>query len=827
VLWQVIVAGLAACMLAAFTAASAGAAGQFGDLSGEAYDILAPGAEGGIAQGPFSDDQAKLYDKLTKLEGNVTLKKIKKYFLSEKFGVQGTPLRTEETGRPGLEIIRDSHDVPHIYGTTRADVMFGSGWVAGKDRELLLALGLGPAFAAADGIPGINPFGLLLQHRSFTPSAESVAFVAAQRKSLEEKGPEGEQVLSDLEAWVEGVNAYEATLGGKRLIPPVNMADAIAGFAFIGSIFGNGGGGEVQDSEFLANLESKYGEVAGKEIFRDLKETNDPEAPTTGRTAFNYGEEPTGPTPGGLLVEPGTASASAVQAAATLKASRRKASNFLLSGSEDSADGHPLAVMGPQLGYFYPEIVMQADLHGPGIDAEGVVAPISPYVFIGRGKDFAWSLTSANNENTQTFLEKLCNPEHGPVNRESKFYEHDGECVEMHLFDAGKLGPFGSEPEREVTFYESVHGPISGTVLVHGEPYAIATDRSTRGREPAGEVAFSKLDSDQVHNTTEFFEAANELETTFNMAYVDSEHIAFFSTGRLPVTAPGTNPDLPTLGTGEYDWKGFLSLAQHPHEVDPAGGAPSNDVFTNWNNKPAPGWGASSDNFSEGPVHRVQLFQGFKAGMTIADQVSIMNKAATQDLRAVKVWPLIERVLETGPAPSKLAEEAANVVSTWAASGASRFGNRRPKAAGAAILDAAWTPIGEAVLSPVLENLLPEFRGLIGPDDAPSSGGSSYDNGWYGYVYKSLREVLGETPAQPNSRPYCGSGSLESCRDSLWEAMQVAANKLSAEQGPNPDSWKAAKVRIEFGGGLAHFTMKWTNRSTFQQAIEFTSHEVG
>ena len=41
-------------------------------------------------------------------------------------------------------------------------------------------------------------------------------------------------------------------------------------------------------------------------------------------------------------------------------------------------------------------------MHGPGIDAEGVVAPISPYVFIGRGRDFAWSLTSAGSENTSS-----------------------------------------------------------------------------------------------------------------------------------------------------------------------------------------------------------------------------------------------------------------------------------------------------------------------------------------------------------------------------------------------------------------------------------------
>src|SRR5665811_370229 len=101
------------------------------------------------------------------------------------------------------------------------------------------------------------------------------------------------------------------------------------------------------------------------------------------------------------------------------RASRRKASNFLVVGAADTRKKHPLAVMGPQLGYFYPEIVMQADLHGGGIDAEGVIAPISPYVFIGRGSDFAWSLTSAGSQNTMQFLEKLCNPDHSAPTRSS------------------------------------------------------------------------------------------------------------------------------------------------------------------------------------------------------------------------------------------------------------------------------------------------------------------------------------------------------------------------------------------------------------------------
>ena len=61
-------------------------------------------------------------------------------------------------------------------------------------------------------------------------------------------------------------------------------------------------------------------------------------------------------------------------------------SNALLVGSELSESGRPIAVMGPQVGYWSPEILMEIDLHGPGIDARGVGFPgISQYVLLGRG----------------------------------------------------------------------------------------------------------------------------------------------------------------------------------------------------------------------------------------------------------------------------------------------------------------------------------------------------------------------------------------------------------------------------------------------------------
>jgi acyl-homoserine lactone acylase PvdQ len=809
--------------------ATAASATEPEDFSGSAYQILAPG-DGSFPPPSRAEsstfDQGLLYDALTPLHGNVTTADLEADYLSEKFGVTGSVIEEEHLA-PGLVIKRDQNDVPHIYGATRELVMFGSGWVAAEDRGLLLKMAVGPSFAATLDIPGINPFGLLLTGREFTPSTQTVEFVNAQKSVLLEKGPRGEQVLSDLEYWAAGVNAFEETF--KAVLPPqlqvphLTATNAIAGFALIGSIFGNGGGNEVTNSNFLAKLKAKLGPKQGLKVFRDLREVNDPEAPVTTTQPFPYDGVPTGPTPGAVVIDPGSASASAVHAASVARASKRKASNFLLAGAEHSADGHPLAVMGPQLGYFYPEIVMQADLHGGGVDAQGVVAPISPYVFIGRGPDFAWSLTSAGSENTQQFLEKLCNPDNSPPTRESTHYIHNGQCIPMTHFDAGLLGAGNGEEAHELEFMETVHGPVSGTVTVGGQPYAIARDRSTRGHEPAGELAFSDLDSNRVHNPQEFFKAANELDTTFNLPYVDSSHIAYFSSGRLPILAPGTDPSLPTLGTGAYDWRGFLSQEQHPHEV-----APSSDTFVNWNNKPAPGWGAASDEYSYGPVHRVQLYTGFKAGMTEADVASIMNRAATQDLRAIKDWPVIKQVLDGSPAPSKLAEEAANLVTTWVAQGASRYGVTGPEDPGAAVLDQAWRLIGDAVLGPVLgPELLNEFTFVDSPDNSPSPTGSSYGGGWYGYVYKDLRSVLKEPVAGPYTTRFCGLGKLKLCRESLWAAIQTAAKQLEESQGSTPSNWRAARVRIHFPPlpeSFFPFTMAWTNRSTFQQVIEFTGH---
>ena len=70
----------------------------------------------------------------------------------------------------------------------------------------------------------------------------------------------------------------------------------------------------------------------------------------------------------------------------------------------------------------------------------------------------------------------------------------------------------------------------------------------------------------------------------------------------------------------------------------------------------------------------------------------------------------------------------------WIKSGARLYGVEQPKEPGAAVIDAVLTPIAEAVMGPVLGELLPELRSIDGIDNAPNRGGSSFGGGWYGYV---------------------------------------------------------------------------------------------
>ncbi len=106
-------------------------------------------------------------------------------------------------------------------------------------------------------------------------------------------GALGQQAVDDVNAYVEGINAYvaaanldpklkpgEYTLLNKPM-EPWKSTDVIAIASLIGGIFGQGGGNELNSALTMQAFVQRMGKKAGRRAWLDFRSKNDPEAPTT------------------------------------------------------------------------------------------------------------------------------------------------------------------------------------------------------------------------------------------------------------------------------------------------------------------------------------------------------------------------------------------------------------------------------------------------------------------------------------------------------------------------------------------------------------------
>jgi acyl-homoserine lactone acylase PvdQ len=775
------------------------------DYASTALNVLPPGQSGDLLFPPTATDQLKLYDGLTPRGGNVRAADLTTYFKPERFGVSGKVVRTERP-RPGLRILRDRWDVPHVYGRTRADVEFGAGYATAEDRFILLELLRGPGRLAALDAPGLDPFALATSGRQFVPTAQTETRVAEQLKLIRGSGGKGRQLYADVRSYVAGIDAYYKKRN--QGLRPWTMTDVIAVGSLLGANLGVGGGDETRRSLFLDALRRRVGVERAPVLWDRLAERQDAAAPVSVDGQFSYDPGPALQS-GNVLLQDGSFEPGGASPTFHFE-NPVAASNALLVSARRSATGHPLFVAGPQVGYTYPELLLELDLHGGGIDARGASFPgLSFYVLLGRGKDFAWSATSANSDIVDQYVETLCGGD-------DLHYLYKGECRSMSAFDAGVLKGTAEEADREIVFRETVHGPVIGYARTEdGTRVAISRKRSTRGRELLSALAFQDLNTNRVHDAQSFFRAMNQLEFTFNWFYADNRDIAMFSSGRLPIRAANVGSGLPTKGTGEYEWHGILPLTRHARGINPKSG-----VILNWNNKPARGFSSSDDNWSFGPVQRVQLLRNAVARQkmhTLASLTGAMNRAATQDLRTVAVLPVLEQYLG-GTAPSAFDNQLFSLMFDWLKNGSSRIDrdlDGKIDDPGAAIMDAVWPRLADVLMRPTLGPLTDRLKALLAVDDFANPHGSSYFGGWYGYV---VQDLAAATPT------FCGGGDSARCRASVWAAIDEAGSALAAVQGPDPTRWRADAIGERITFGFLPQTARWTNRPTFQQVVSFDSH---
>jgi acyl-homoserine lactone acylase PvdQ len=782
-----------------------------------ARNILPSGQYG--APNPSAATQAEMYNALTPLFDGVTANDLFTDFKSEKLGIDTDgPTTQEAVPFPGVTLLRDRFNVPHVYANTRAAGIQTAGWIQAEDRGLLLQQARYNARVAVIDAPGLSAIGLTAGLQSFKPSAQTEAFTSTETKALKREGKQGKAVLRDIDTFISGINAYLATVHSPNA--PWTRNDVYAVNALKGQFLGQGGGDEADRASFLNGLQQQLGKGRGFQAFNDLRQFKNPKSVDSLDRAFPYGHIPR-KHPGSVVIDHNSFTPTpAVPAsiARRFSSQRVQASNELMVTGNHSTTGHPIMVGGPQISHFFPGLVLEIDMHAPHLHWRGATsAPFPGYLLIGRTPRFATTLTSASGDIIDQYAETLC----GGSNER---YLYKGKCRTMGRFDAGTLDG------KPVSFLTTVHGPVVGYARVRGRTVAVSSKRSSRGKDVLDQLFFRKLSNGSIKNPKDFYRAASLTPQTFNSFYIDSKNIAEYTSGRLPIRNPNVDPGLPTKGTGQYEWRGFLKPMAHMHGKNNKQG-----YMTNWNNGAARGFGAADDEWMRnGSVGRINLLNfdlkrlKKKGRWSPATVTSAMNAAATQDVRAIVMVPLLSRLLRGTTPPSPQAAQMLSLMQQWRALGGNRLdlnGDGLIDQPGAAIMDTAYTNIvNNAMAARLGQSLLPELNDLAGRWDAPPGG--QYD-GWYQYFDRDVRGLLAKKRSQVADRfrvTYCGKGRLGLCRSEVWDAIQAAGNQLTAEQGtPDPAAWRASAIADQFSyTPLPLVTSPYSNRPTgIQQVISF------
>ncbi|MET8816031.1 penicillin acylase family protein [Streptomyces sp. NPDC004549] len=899
----VLIAGLLSPLTQA-AAAGTPAAAPNDYCGGQCSDILPPGENGNATlaqillnqafgtQPDHAEDQLGPYANLATGYTGLTDAKINTFFNDSSFGVPADQVASTEkpAGRTDVSIVRDKKTgVPHITGTTRYGTEFGAGYAAAEDRLWLMDLfrhvGRGQLTTFAGG--ALANQGLEQQFYRSAPYTE--ADLQAQIDSAVARGGDrGQQALGDANAYLDGINSYidasdkgryfpgEYVLTGHKdsitnagTIDHFKITDLVALASVVGALFGSGGGGEVDNAVSLLAAQSKYGITEGTKVWESFRERNDPEAVLTVHDgeSFPYGTRPADakgealPDPGSVVQEPlvydrtgsaGSASAksaSTTAAKTTLGSAKRGMSNALVVSGAHTASGHPVAVFGPQTGYFAPQLLMLQEIQGPGISARGAsFAGLSMYVELGRGQDYSWSATTSGQDIIDSYAVELCQDDY--------HYLYHGTCTAMEQIEQKNawkptVADGTAAGSYTLRVWRTKYGPVQYRATVGGKKVAYTALRSSYFHEADSIIGFQMLnDPDYVKGPEDFQKAAQHINYTFNWFYADSRHTAYYNSGDNPVRADGVDGEFPAWGRADYEWRGwnpagntadYTPASAHPRSID-------QDYYISWNNKQAKDYAAAP--WGEGSVHRGDLLEdrvsklAAAGGVTRTKLVQAMAGAALADLRAEDVLPKLLKVVNSSPVTDSTAASAVSKLQAWVTAGAQRketsAGSKKYADADAIrILDAWWPLLVKAEFEPGLgTDLFSAFTTNLPVDEAPSAGhgptgshaGSSFQYGWWSYVDKDIRSVLGESVQGPLARTYCGDGSLTACRDALISTLKQAAGRTAAQVYPGDDQcsagdqWCADSIAQRTLGGIKHGKISWQNRPTFQQVVEYTSH---
>ncbi len=656
--------------------------------------------------GPHLDDQRQGYWRFEFKEGGFTPK-----------------CASPETPKAGVEICRTPEGVPVVFAgaeqndQNQFDLWFGVGYAIAQDRLFLMdavrRMGAG-TFAELTGCAAV-PGDIEQRILTYSPTEYDEMFERL-----------GSDAKASVNGYVAGANAWiqQVMVDPLNRLPveyavlstypePLTRRDILAGGVLITRTVAAEGGNEFSNVALLRALEAKFGVAEGRRIFQDFVWQDDGKAVTTvpagegrfynmGRAGevdreavFQAMADYAAGLPEDLAEGPGTGAAPdtcrrppanlaprrALPGAVTTtrRSPHRAAVDALIDFRKNLHGGSFMVAIGPrktrgqaeallisapQLGYTYPSLLVELEVHGAGIDARGSSVPGLPTVGIGYNNHVAWALTTGYSKTIDSFVEEL-------DSAGGRAYRHDGQLKPMDCRDEtiryrhAESGLPGAPAFLEITHEvcRTVHGPVVSWST--DQPLARSLKYAMYNRELDTIEGIFRWN--RARNFEDFVAGTRLVTWNENVGYAGADgHIAYFHPGIHWQRSLQSDQRLPKPGTGAFDDGAQIPFEKLPHVIDPQQG-----FIANWNNKPASGWldgeGMGSPSRPGGNTQRVSILNKViseKDDWTFEDLVALDRTAGTLDPRAL-AWRDIMLTLRQQPDLDRKARNVLDAIARW------------------------------------------------------------------------------------------------------------------------------------------------------------------
>ena len=468
-----------------------------------------------------------------------------------------------------VEIVRDTANVPHIFGATDADVFFALGWTHAQDRLWQMTMLRRTAQGRLSELFGERTLSIDMLLRRFdlyTLATRSVAAQDADTQAMLEAYSAG------VNAWLAEVNEGARGRGAPEMwlfnhpVAPWQPADSIAIIKLMA----------VQLSAHLEAevLRAQTSLVLSPERVADIL----PDVPGPGIADL----------PQYAALVPGLGAAP-VQAAWADRPPRDPlapdpplhlagASNAWAAGITRSAAGATLLASDPHLGLTAPSIWYLARLELTTGGVIGGTIPGVPVIMSGRSADLGWAITSSYLDDQDVLIEEVNsqNPD--------QYRTPDGWA---DFTSRQSIITVAGGPPVTLRLQWSVNGPILspdeydlGTIRPPGHATAVSwtalSDADTTMSAALGIMRATNVEA--ALEAAELYVAPSQMLTL-----ADRSGIGMALIGHMPARDPAHQSQgrMPVFGyVPENRWQGTLPFSQNPVWVDPRGG-----ILGNTNNK--------------------------------------------------------------------------------------------------------------------------------------------------------------------------------------------------------------------------------------------------